>query len=59
MHPSTSEEPISVPGSLAALTADQIRTVVEDELQNTSFIDVHTHLYRPTSASWDCGASMN
>ena len=32
----------------AGLEPDQIRSVVEDELRNTPFIDVHTHLYMPS-----------
>ncbi len=39
MHPITSEE---------ILSAEQIRSVVEDELQSTPFIDVHTHLFMPS-----------
>lgn len=30
------------------LTADQISVVVDDELQNTQSIDVHTHLFMPS-----------
>ena len=32
----------------AGLDPEQIRSVVEDELRNTPFIDVHTHLYMPS-----------
>ena len=31
-----------------ALTPEQIRHVVAEELQNTKFIDVHTHLFMPS-----------
>jgi hypothetical protein len=33
---------------LSPLSAEQIRGVVEDELQRTPFIDVHTHLFMPS-----------
>ncbi len=33
---------------MAALKPNEIRTVVEDELRNTPFIDVHTHLFMPS-----------
>src|SRR5437763_15297825 len=31
-----------------ALTPDEIRAAVEEELQNTQMIDVHTHLFMPS-----------
>ncbi len=48
MPPTTTEDPVSVSSSLAALTAEQIRSAVEDGLQSTPFIDMHTHLFMPS-----------
>jgi hypothetical protein len=48
MQPTTTEEPVFVADSLSSLTAEQIRVTVEDELQNTPFIDIHTHLFMPS-----------
>lgn len=36
----------TLPGSLT--TTDQIRAAVEDELQSTPLVDVHTHLFMPS-----------
>ncbi len=33
---------------MSHLTAEQIRSVVSDELQKSTFIDVHTHLFMPS-----------
>ena len=43
----TIEEPITA-DHLPALSPDAIHSVVEDELKNTQFIDVHTHLFMPS-----------
>jgi len=44
----TSEAPTSAGSSLSALSTDQIRATVEEELQRTLFIDIHTHLFMPS-----------
>ena len=44
----TTEAPVSADASQSALTAEQIRTVVEEELARTQFIDIHTHLFMPS-----------
>jgi len=44
----TTEAPASANASQSALTAEQIRTVVEEELARTQFIDIHTHLFMPS-----------
>ncbi len=44
----TPEAPASTGSSLSPLTAEQIRTVVEEELAHTPFIDIHTHLFMPS-----------
>ncbi len=44
----TSEASTSTGSSLSALTSEQIRTAVEEELQRTPFIDIHTHLFMPS-----------
>ncbi len=46
MH-STTERPISVAGA-PSLGKQEIRSVVEEALQSTPFIDVHTHLFMPS-----------
>ena len=33
---------------MSALSIDQILPVVEQELQSTQFIDIHTHLFMPS-----------
>ena len=41
-------EPISVTARPPSDTAEQLRTIVEEELGNAFFIDVHTHLFMPS-----------
>src|SRR3954467_11886752 len=48
MASSTTEAATSPGNQLPALTAEQIRNVVEEELQRTRFIDIHTHLFMPS-----------
>lgn len=48
MHSKTIEETVSAPESAPALNPEEIRSAVEEELQNTQFIDVHTHLFMPS-----------
>ena len=48
MHPTTAEQAAPVAPPLAALSAEQILEAVQDELQNTPFIDIHTHLFMPS-----------
>src|SRR5947209_5391151 len=48
MASSTTEAATSPGNQLSALTAEQIRNVVEEELQRTPFIDIHTHLFMPS-----------
>ncbi|MBV9406242.1 MAG: hypothetical protein JO211_12930, partial [Acidobacteriaceae bacterium] len=43
----TIEEPLTQ-DKLQALNTDEIRSAVEDELQSTQLIDVHTHLFMPS-----------
>lgn len=47
MASKTIEEPTSAAASGPALNPEEIRRAVEDALQNTLFIDVHTHLFMP------------
>ena len=44
----TLEHPASEASSLTPLTAAEIRTAVQEELQATPFIDMHTHLFMPS-----------
>src|SRR3954453_11882647 len=48
MASTTTEAPASTKSQLSALTAEQIRSTVEHELQVTPFIDIHTHLFMPS-----------
>src|ERR1700759_2178749 len=42
------EENITTDRGRGPLSADEIKLVVEDELQRTQIIDVHTHLFMPS-----------
>ena len=44
----TTERPAAKADGVSSLTAEQIRSVVQDELANTPFIDIHTHLFMPS-----------
>lgn len=44
----TIEEPVAASGAEPALKPEEIRSAVDDELRNTKFIDVHTHLFMPS-----------
>ena len=44
----TSEAPASTRNSSSPLTSEQIRIAVDEELQRTPFIDIHTHLFMPS-----------
>lgn len=44
----TNRESPEIAGSRATLTTDQIRRAVDEELQSTLFIDMHTHLFMPS-----------
>src|SRR3982750_1460711 len=39
------------PAGAGPLTADDLLSAVQDELQSTPFIDVHTHLFMPSLGS--------
>jgi hypothetical protein len=48
MKSTLTEETTSTNGSAVPMQGEQIRRFVEDELQSTPFIDVHTHLFMPS-----------
>lgn len=48
MPSSTTEQDRALTEPLSVLESNEIRSVVEDELQNTAFIDIHTHLFMPS-----------
>ena len=48
MPSKTIEQPLRKAGSHPPLQPQEIRATVEQELRNTSFIDVHTHLFMPS-----------